>query len=207
MEMEKGFTMTVQLFHNPQSRAAMTHWLLEELSIDYELVPVEYDDGSMRTPEFLEVSPMGKIPAIRDGEVTVSDTPAIAIYLADKFKTIDMAPGIHDPRRGEYLRWLVFQSTAIDPAMLQAGMKFETKRQQAGWGDVQSVLDALETRLERADPFLFGDWFTAADLLLGGMMGWATSFGLLSAGPATTRYIGATCSRPAFAKTIGATQG
>ncbi len=196
--------MTVQLFHNPQSRAAMTHWLLEELGIEYELVRLEYGDGSMRTPEFLEVSPLGKIPAIRDGKITVSDTPAIAIYLADKYKTVDMAPGIADPRRGEYLRWLIFQSTAIDPAMLQAGMKFETKRQQAGWGDVETVLGALETRLERADPFLFGDWFTAADLLVGGMMGWATGFGLLEAGPATTRYIEATCSRPAYAKTIGA---
>lgn len=196
--------MTVQLFHNPQSRAAMTHWLLEELGIEYELVRLEYGDGSMRTPEFLEVSPLGKIPAIRDGKITVSDTPAIAIYLADKYKTVDMAPGIADPRRGEYLRWLIFQSTAIDPAMLQAGMKFETKRQQAGWGDVETVLGALETRLGRADPFLFGDWFTAADLLVGGMMGWATGFGLLEAGPATTRYIEATCSRPAYAKTIGA---
>jgi glutathione S-transferase len=196
--------MTVQLFHNPQSRAAMMHWLLEELQIDYELVRVEYDDGSMRTPEFLEVSPLGKIPALRDGELTVSDTPAIAIYLADKFKTVDMAPGIHDPRRGEYLRWLIFQSTAIDPAMLQAGLKFETKRQQAGWGDVDTVVDALETRLEKADPFLFGDWFTAADLLVGGALGWATSFGLFEMRPNMARYVEATTSRPAFMRTIGA---
>lgn len=199
--------MTVQLFHNPQSRATMMHWLLEELQIDYELVRVEYDDGSMRTPEFLAASPLGKIPAIRDGEVTVSDTPAIAIYLADKYKTIDMAPGVHDPRRGEYLRWLVFQSTAIDPAMLQAGMKFETKRQQAGWGDVGAVTDALEARLERADPYLFGDWFTAADLLIGGALGWATSFGLFEMRPNMARYIEATTNRPAFMKTIAATRG
>ncbi len=199
--------MTVQLFHNPQSRATMMHWLLEELQLDYELVRVEYDDGSMRTPEFLEVSPMGKIPAIRDGEVTVSDTPAIAIYLADKYKTIDMAPGIHDPRRGEYLRWLVFQSTAIDPAMLQAGMKFETSRQQAGWGDVASVIDALETRLARAAPYLFGDWFTTADLLVGGALAWATMFGLFEGGPAMQRYVRATTDRPAFMKTIAATRG
>lgn len=196
--------MTVELFHNPQSRAAMMHWLLEELQIDYELVRVEYDDGSMRTPEFLEVSPLGKIPAIRDGKITVSDTPAIAVYLADKYKTVDMAPGVHDPRRGEYLRWLVFQSTAIDPAMLQAGLKFETKRQQAGWGDVDTVLTALESRLESADPFMFGDWFTAADLLVGGALGWATSFGLFEMRPNMARYIEATTSRPAFMKTIGA---
>lgn len=199
--------MTIELFHNPHSRAAMTHWLLEELGVDYELVHVDYEDGSMRTPDFLEVSPMGKIPAIRDGEVTVSDTPAIAIYLADKYKTVDMAPGIDDPRRGEYLRWLIFQSTAVDPAMLQAGTKFETTRRQAPWGDVETVLNAAEARLERASPFLFGDWFTAADVLLGGMLGWGLSFNLIQPGQASLRYIEAATSRPAFARTIGASQG
>ncbi|MEQ8406434.1 MAG: glutathione S-transferase family protein [Oceanicaulis sp.] len=197
--------MTIKLFHNPQSRATMTHWLLEELGVDYALETVEYEDGSMRTPEFLKASPLGKIPAIVDGEVSVSDTPAIAIYLADKYKSpVDMAPAIDDPRRGEYLRWLIFQGTAIDPAMLQAGLKFETKRQQAGWGDVASVIDALETRLSDASPYLLGDWFTAADLLVGGSLMWATRFGLFEARPAMTRYVDAVTSRPAFAKTVGA---
>ncbi|MGX6647319.1 glutathione S-transferase family protein [Maricaulaceae bacterium MS644] len=197
--------MTLKLFHNPQSRATMTHWLLEELGVDYELVRVEYEDGSMRTPEFLSISPLGKIPALLDGEVSVSDTPAIAIYLADKYKTpVDMAPGLDDPRRGDYLRWLIFQGTAIDPAMLQAGLKFETNRRQAGWGDVEAVVDALETRLQTAEPYLFGDWFTAADLLVGGALNWATEFGLMEARPAIERYVDAVTSRPAFAKTIGA---
>ena len=199
--------MTVQLFHNPQSRAMMMHWLLEELGVDYELVRVEYGDGSMRTPEFLEVSPLGKIPAIRDGAVTVSDTVAITVYLADKYKTIDLAPAIDDPRRGDYLRWAVFQTSAIDPAMLQAGMKFETKRQEAGWGNVEAVIETLETRLQKADPYLFGDWFTAADLLIGGTLNWATSFQLFQARPAMKRYIEAVTSRPAFARTIGANTG
>jgi glutathione S-transferase len=199
--------MTIKLFHNPQSRATMMHWLLEELGVDYELVRVDYEDGSMRTPEFLAVSPLGKIPAIRDGAVTVSDTPAIAIYLADCYKSVDMAPAIDDPRRGEYLRWLIFQGTAIDPAMLQAGLKFETRRRQAGWGDVDSVISALETRLERAEPFLFGDWFTAADLLVGGTLSWAISFKLFEPRPAMARYVEAVTNRPAFAKTVGATQG
>jgi glutathione S-transferase len=197
--------MVLKLFYNPQSRATMTHWLLEELGVEYELVRVEYEDGSMRTPEFLAISPLGKIPALVDGDVSVSDTPAIAIYLADKYKTpVDMAPGLDDPRRADYLRWLIFQGTAIDPAMLQAGLKFETKRRQAGWGDVEAVVDALETRLQTAAPYLFGDWFTAADLLVGGTLNWATEFGLMEARPAIERYVDAVTSRPAFAKTVGA---
>lgn len=118
--------MTVQLYHNPQSRAAMTHWLLEELGIDYTLKPVDYEDGSMRTPEFLAINPMGKIPAIVDGDTIVTETTAIAIYLCDKYKTPnDLAPGVDDPRRGEYLRWICFQAGAIEPAMMQANTKVE----------------------------------------------------------------------------------
>lgn len=197
--------MPVRLFHNAQSRATLMHWLLEELGIDYTLVPVDYEDGSMRTPDFLKISPLGKIPALTDGEISVSDTPAITIYLTDKYKSpVDLAPGIDDPRRGEYLRWLIFQGTAIDPAMLQAGLKFETTRRQAGWGDVETVISAAETRLESANPYLFGDWFTAADLLVGGSLYWATRFGMFDARPATARYIEAVTSRPAFKRTLGA---
>lgn len=196
--------MTIELFHNPQSRATMMHWLLEEFGVGYELVRVNYDDGSMRTPEFLEVSPLGKIPAIRDGEVTVSDTVAIALYLADKYKTPnDLAPAIDDKRRGEYLRWLVFQASSVEPAMMQAGAKFETKRQQAGWGDVDTVVDALEARLAKADPWLLGDWFTAADVVLGGAVGWAIGWNLFPKKPAMAAYAARLQERPAYQKAMG----
>lgn len=194
----------IQLFHNPQSRATMMHWLLEEIGVEYELVPVAYDDGSMRTPEFLEVSPLGKIPAIKDGDVTVSDTVAITLYLADKYKTPnDLAPAIDDKRRGEYLRWLVFQASSVEPAMMQAGAKFETKRQQAGWGDVDTVVDALEARLPKADPWLLGDWFTAADVVLGGAVGWAIGWNLFPKKPAMAAYAARLQGRPAYQKAMG----
>jgi glutathione S-transferase len=196
--------MTIQLFHNPQSRATIMHWLLEEIGVEYELVRVNYDDGSMRTPDFLEVSPLGKIPAIRDGDVTVSDTVAIALYLADKYKTPnDLAPAIDDPRRGEYLRWLVFQASSVEPAMMQAGAQFETKRQQAGWGDVDTVVDALEARLSKADPWLLGDWFTAADVVLGGAVGWAIGWNLFPKKPAMAAYAARLQDRPAYQKAMG----
>ena len=196
--------MTIQLFHNPQSRATMMHWLLEELGVEYELVRVNYDDGSMRTPEFLTISPLGKIPALKDGEVTVSDTVAITLYLADKYKhPNDLAPAIDDPRRGEFLRWLVFQASAIEPAMMQAGAKFETKRQSAGWGDVDTVVDALEARLAKTDPWLLGDWFTAADVIVGGAVSWAMGWNLFPKKPAMEAYAARVTERPAYKKAMG----
>ena len=180
----------IKFYHNPQSRAVMTHCLLEELKVPYESIIVGYGDGSMRTPEFLELNPMGKIPVIQDGEVVVTESTAIFIYLADKYKTHrDLAPGIHDKNRGEYLRWLVFASTCIDPAMAQANLKFEGKRQQLGWGSPELVFDTVTKRLESADPYLFGSQLTAADILLGMSMAWATQFGLAKKTETFDKYL------------------
>jgi len=193
--------MALEFYHNPQSRAAMTHWLLEEIGCDYTIKPVAYEDGSMRTPEFLAINPMGKIPPIKDGDTIVTETAAIAIYLADKYKSPnDLAPGIDDPRRGEYLRWVAFQTGAIDPAMMQASTKVEIPRQAAGWGNVELVMDVLDQRLAKADPYLFDDFFTAADVLIGGALGWAIQFGMFEMRPGFENYLKAVQARPAFQK-------
>lgn len=195
--------MTVKFYHNPQSRAAMTHWLLEELGIDYDVQPVAYEDGSMRSPEFLAINPMGKIPAIVDGDTIVTETTAIAIYLADKYKSPnDLAPAIDDKRRGEYLRWVAFQSASIDPAMMQANTKVEIPRRAAGWGSVELVMDVLDARLSKAEPYLLGEWFTAADVLIGGALSWATQFGMFEMRPGFETYLKAIQARPAFQKAM-----
>src|SRR5262245_61009162 len=78
--------MAVTLFFNPQSRAQLTRWLLEEIGIPYTLQPVGYEDGSMRTPEFLALSPLGKIPCILDEGQPVTEQIAVCLNLADKYK-------------------------------------------------------------------------------------------------------------------------
>ena len=174
------------------------HWLLEEIGVPYELVRVAYDDGSMRTPEFLAINPMGKIPALVDGETIVTETTAITLYLADKYKTPnDLAPGIDHPLRGEYLRWVAFQSAVIDPAMMAASMKLEANRMAAGWGTPELVLDVLEQRLSGEGPYLFGDWFTAADLVIGGALIWATGFGMFEMRDGFKAYLDRVSERPA----------
>lgn len=157
----------------------MTRCLLEELAVPYALVPLQYGDGSMRTPEFLRLNPMGKIPVIEDNGVVVTESAAIFIYLADKYKTPhDLAPDIHAQERGEYLRWLIFASSCIDPAMAQAGLKFDGKREQLGWGNPELVFTTISNRLEQASPYLLGAKLTAADILLGMSLAWAVQFGL-----------------------------
>lgn len=200
--------MTLTLYYNPMSRAQMSRCLLEEIGCPFEIKLMSYEDGSLRNQEYLELNPMGKIPTLTDGDTVVTETTAIAIYLADKYKTPnDLAPTIDDPRRGEYLRWLAFQSGAIEGAMMQAATKVEIKRAQASWGDVDLVISVLKARLATADPYLFGDWFTAADLILGLSLAWAIQFGMFPPEPELTAYADRVRTRPIIAKVMAEAGG
>lgn len=193
--------MALTLYFNPQSRAVMSRFLLEEIGVPYTVKSLSYEDGSFRSPDFLAINPMGKVPALTDGDVVVTETTAIAIYLADKYKTPnDLAPAIDDPRRGDYLRWLVFQGACFDSAMMAKSAKIDVPREQAGWGSPELVMQVLEERLSKADPWLLGDWFTAADVILGNAVSWGVQFKVFEATPAIAAYIERVTSRPAFAR-------
>jgi glutathione S-transferase len=192
--------MSIQLFYNPQSRAQITRWLLEEIGVPYTLVPVGYEDGSMRTPEFLAISPLGKIPALLDEGQPVAEQIAIAIHLADKYKSPnDLAPAPNDPQRGDYLRWIAFNAN-VESAMMQKFAGFEMNPRSAGWGSVQQVVDVLQARLGRSGPWLLGSRFTAADVVLGGGLNYAVTFGAFPAHPEFTAYLKRLTERPAYIK-------
>jgi glutathione S-transferase len=191
--------MSITLYYNPQSRARTMRWLLEELGVPYELSPVQYDDGSMRTPEFLALNPMGKIPVIVDDGVAVTETVAIAIYLCDKYKKPnDLAPGLNDPLRGTYLRWLVFYPAAVEAAMTQKFAGFEMNPRQAGWGSYELVVDVLKGLLAKSDPWILGKRFTAVDVVLGSGVSYAMQFGAFPKEPEFTAYCDRLLARPAY---------
>lgn len=190
--------MTLKLYYNPRSRALMTRWLLEEIGVAYELAPVDYEDGSMRTDEFLALNPMGKIPVIVDDGAVVAETVAIAIYLCDKYRTPNnLGVAIDDRRRGEYLRWLVFYSSGVEAAITQKIAGFEMPRSQAGWGSVELVVDVLRGYFAKADPWLMGERFTAVDVVLGGGVAYAMQFGAFPEVPEFTAYTERLMARPA----------
>lgn len=195
--------MAITLYYNPQSRAGGTRWLLEELGVPYEMKPVDYEDGSMRTPEFLAMSPLGKIPLVVDDGQPVTESVAIAIHLADKYKKPnDLAPAVTDPQRGEYLRWTVFYAN-VEAAITQKFMGFEMPRRQAGWGSYDLVVEALQKRAAKTSPWLLGDRFTAADVVLGGGLNYAMMFKIFPELPEFTAYVDRLKARPAFGRAYG----
>src|SRR5258708_2090214 len=101
-------TEEIVFYHNPQSRAQMAHWMLEEAGAPYRIVPIDFEKGENRPPPFRAVNPMGKLPPIVHRGVVVTETAAIIAYGAAAFPAAGLAPAPDDPLRGAYYRWLFF---------------------------------------------------------------------------------------------------
>ncbi len=187
----------IVFFHNPHSRAAMTRALLEELGVDFEIRPIDFTKDEQHSPEYLKFNPMGKVPAIRRGDVVVTETVALYIYLSDLFPQTGLAPALDDPQRGPYLRWLVFYAACFEPAIGDRAMKREpAPRAQSPYADFETTLKTLTDQLARGT-YLLGDRFSAADVLWGNALRWVTSFGMVEAAPLIQGYIDRVVSRPA----------
>lgn len=196
----------VIFYHNPRSRAQMVHWMLEELGAPYRIAPIDFEKGDNRTPEFLAINPMGKLPTIVHRGVPVTETAAIIAYLADAFPAAGLAPAIDDPARGTWLRWIVFGASCFEPALLDTMMKRpEAPKMSTGYGSYEDVLHALETMLDPG-PWILGDRFSAADVYVGAELAWATMFGApgIADRPKLAAYVEQVKARPAYQRVSAA---
>jgi glutathione S-transferase len=189
------------LFHNPQSRSAGAHILLEELQADYSLHVLNFRSGDTRKPEYLAINPMGKIPAIKHGDVVVTEQAAVYMYAAELYPEAKMSPAIGDPLRGPYLRWMVFYGSCFEPALTDRSMNREpAPASRSPYGDYDSVISTLTKQLAKG-PWLLGDTFTAADVLWGAALTWVTGFKLVPELPEIKAYIDRFNARPAVVRT------
>jgi glutathione S-transferase len=179
----------ITLFHAPHSRSGAVRILLEELGAPYSLETVNLKAQDTHTPRYLEVNPMGKVPAILDGEVLVTEQAAIMIYLADLFPQAGLAPALDDPLRGPWLRWMAFYGNCFEPAVVDLAMKREPAPfSTCPYGDYDTMLSTLTEQLRRG-PWLLGERFTAVDVLWGYALGWTSAFKLVPELPEITQYL------------------
>ena len=185
-------------FHAPQSRSTATLWLLEELGIERETRVLNFKTSEHKEPWYLAINPMGKVPAISHRGTVVTESAAIAMYLADAFPAAGLAPSIGDPQRGSYLRWLVFNSACVEPAIIDRAMKREGgSPAMLPYGDAQTTIDVLAKALEKG-PFILGERFSAADVVVGSGVRWMLMFKLLPERPEFTTYAARLNERPAL---------
>jgi glutathione S-transferase len=192
-----------RLYWCPQTRAIRALWLLEELGVPYELVKVDVRAGAQSDPGFRAVSPLGKVPALADGATLVAESGAVCAYLADRYAHAKLAPALDAPERGPYLRWMFFGPGCIEPAFLERALKREghVPHLSAAWGSFDSVAQALRDGLSPG-PYLLGDGFSAADVMIGSMLQWGVVTGLLPNEDPFRGYVARLAARPALQRAL-----
>jgi glutathione S-transferase len=188
----------VTLYYSPQTRASGARVLLEELGAPYDLHVLNMKAGEQRKPAYLAINPLGKVPAVSHRGQLVTEQVAVFIYLADLFPQAGLAPGLDDPLRGPYLRWIAYYGSSFEPALIDRAMKRDpAPAAQSPYGDYDAVLGALETQLAKG-PYLLGDRMTAADILWGMAFSWTMMFGLVPKRDVFVSYVERMTARPAF---------
>ena len=197
----------MKLYWSPRTRSFSALWLMEETGQPYERVLTDISTGAQRTPEYLAINPMGKVPALRDGDATLAEAAAICAYVADRTPQAKLAPSVTDPRRAKYLYWLFFAPGCIEPSIVQIFTKMQMPPLSAGWGDATQVFDVLDKALEKG-PWLLGDDFTAADVVIGSGLNFAVRlFKMVPPRPSFDRDLDRCAARPAFQRATTVANG
>ncbi len=186
------------LYHAIPSRSSVSRWMLEEVGEPYDVHLLNLQAGENRTPAYLAINPMGKVPTLDHDGIIITESAAICSYLADAFPNAGLNVPVGDKRRGPYLKWLFFGPSCVEPAVTDRAFprKEEPRRGTLGYGDYDTVMDVLAKGIERG-PYLLGEQFTAADVVIGSGLRWGMMFKLIPERPEFLAYVGRLNQRPA----------
>ena len=184
-------------YTHPQSRSGIVHWMLEEIGCPYAVKVLDYGT-TMKSPEYLAINPMGKVPAIKHGDQVVTEAAAICAYLADAFPEAGLAPA--RAHRGDYYRWLFFAAACAEPAMSNRGAGWDPStpdlQGRFGYGSFAQAYGALAGWL-KGRTYVAGDGFSAADVYVCSLLNFGMAVGLIDKRPEFEAYRDAHVSRPA----------
>ncbi|MFK7753132.1 MAG: glutathione S-transferase family protein [Sedimentitalea sp.] len=197
----------MKLYFAPNSRAVRVAWLLEELGLAYDTVRFELGDRAMRAPEYTAVHPMGRVPALEDGDVTLFESGAILQYILARYGDGRLQPDVTSPDFPVYLQWLHYCEGMIMPPMntvvvetilLPPDRRSEVHAKRAT-KLLGQMLHAVNAHLDGRD-YLAGD-FSGADIMTGHAVIMAARFNAdLSDKPNLPAYVERLEARPAFQK-------
>ena len=196
----------ITLYWCPQTRASRILWLLEEMEEPFEVHTIDVrNPEAKKDPGFMAASPMGKVPAIADSQaeavVSMADSAAIGLYLADRYPASGMAPSIDSLERGSYLYWMTFTPGVIEPAMAEKFNGWQVNRGTSGWGDFALMIETLEQGLQTG-PWLLGERFSAADVMVGSSVYFMRLFGIVPENTVLSAYVERCLARPAYARAL-----
>ncbi len=189
-------TAEVVFYTHPMSRGRIVRWMLEEIGVGYTTEIVEYG-APMKSPDYLAINPMGKIPALKHGDAIVTEAAAICAHLADAFPEAGLAPAAGE--RGPYYRWLFFGAGPLEASTTNRHFGFTVPEKgvgMIGYGTWEHVMDVLDETLAGGGYIAGGD-FSAADVYVGCQIGWGMQYGTVDKRPAFEDYWGRLSAREA----------
>ncbi|MFP5397149.1 MAG: glutathione S-transferase family protein [Gammaproteobacteria bacterium] len=184
------------LYTHPRSRGRTVRWMLEEIGVPYRVEPLAFAT-TMKSPQYLAINAMGKVPALRHGDVVVTECAAICAYLADAFPQAQLAPP--PAERGAYYRWLFFAAGPLEAAITDRALGVEptdAQRGFVGYGSFDAVVDTLDRALAGRE-HIAGRRFSAADVYVGASVAFALQFGSLPRRDSFVAYADRLAQRPA----------
>jgi glutathione S-transferase len=204
----------ITLYHAPVTRSHLIRFALEELSLPHDIVRLDVTRGEHKAPAYLKVNPLGQLPALIDGDVTICESAAICLHLVERAPERALAPRPGAPERAAYHQWVVFavasELVALGKIALHGRFLPEAARSPAvleeGHRQWASVADVLSDALQ-GKQWLLGESFSAADVMVGGSLWLAELLGVLGPYPELVAYHGRVSDRPAFARAFDDAKG
>ncbi|MCY4591561.1 MAG: glutathione S-transferase family protein [Alphaproteobacteria bacterium] len=196
------------------SRTIRAHWALAELGLEYETRPVRTRTPDTEAPEFVAVNPRGKIPVLRDGEVTIAESAAIVTWLGETYRDGRELVPQGGPTRARYLEWMSFICMELDATSLYVlrrhwslpGIYGEAPvANAAAEGYFARMISAAEALYEPDRPYLLGDRFSGVDILMATTLEWAVNYNQPLPQVFDT-YLERMSARPAFREACTANQ-
>ena len=198
----------MKLYEFAPTRSIRVRWTLQELGVDFEAISVDLRAGEHRRPDFLKLNPAGKVPVLVDGDLVLTESVAIVLYLGEKYASRGLLPS--DPRqRGQALQWLLFAATELEqplwritrhtrlyPEPLRLPADILLARQ-----DFQPMAEVLAEHMEQRE-FALGDRVSVVDFVMAYTLDWADLVQLLDGFPGLRRYLERMYARPHAAPRI-----
>ncbi len=198
----------MKLYGSKNSRSLRCAWALEEAGATYDYERVNMMKGEGQSPAFKAINRAGKIPVLTDDDMTLTESMAIVMYVAEKFPASPLMPA-SAVQRAQVFRWIFYVVSEVEPHLWAiAQHRFalpEDKRVSAieptcVW-QLQREFRVIETMLAEGE-FIAGDAFSAADIVLTHCLTWALSAKVEVAGEASRSYIERMKNRPAFQRAV-----
>jgi glutathione S-transferase len=194
--------MAMKLYEFGPSRSIRVRWTLQELGVEFESVIVNLRTGEQRAPEFLKINPAGRLPVLIDGDVVLTESVAIVLYLAEKHPNKRLIPSDLVSRAQMY-RWLLFAATELEQPLWRIARHSviypEDRRLPAEIAlareDFAEVAQVIEAHM-RGREFVVGDTVTVADFVLAYTLDWAKLARCLHGLPALDAYLEKMYARP-----------